>query len=46
MKAAMLRIAKKSAMSATLPVPASTERERGRPGCQQFVNVAMKAIDG
>jgi hypothetical protein len=38
MKAAKLTIAKKSAMSPTLPVPASTGRERGGVGCQQIVN--------
>jgi hypothetical protein len=46
MKAAKLTIAKKSAMSATLPVPASTQRERGRPRCQQFVNRPEPLVDG
>jgi hypothetical protein len=45
-KATMLTIAKKSAMSATLPVPTSTQRERGRERCQQIVNRGWSAVDG
>jgi hypothetical protein len=46
MKATMLTIAKKSAMSATLPLPASTQRERGRAGRQQIVNRAGSPLNG